>query len=174
MRWLSEDLANLHALYINQLRILLSAEEQIVRAIPVMITYATHEQLRQAFRSHLKETEVHVKRLEEILAGEKSIDPKVDDVAPIKCKAVAALVKQTEETIATAPHAWVRDAALIAAAQCIEHYEIASYGTVRQWALVLGENMSAEILDSTLKEEGHADQLLSSLAECVNPQAKAV
>lgn len=173
MRWLAEDLTNLHALYIQRLRVLLSAEEQIVRAIPVMITHATHEQLRQAFQSHLQETEVHIHRLEEILAAEKSLDPKVDDVAPIKCKATAALVKEAEQTLATAPHAWVRDAALIAAAQCIEHYEIAAYGTARQWAVVLGENASAEILERTLKEEAHADRLLSSLAASINPQAKA-
>lgn len=173
MKWLSEDFENLHALYINQLRVLLSAEEQIVRALPVMITHSTDAQLRQAFQDHLRETEEHITRLEQILSTEKSTDPSVDDTSPAKCKAIATLIKEADDMILDARDAWVRDAALIGAAQRIEHYEIASYGTVRQWAMALGETSNAEILDRTLQEEGHADHLLTTIAERVNMQAKA-
>lgn len=173
MKWLSEDFKNLHALYVNQLRVLLSAEEQIVRALPNMIVRATDEQLRNAFMTHLTETEEQIKRLEQILGAEKATDPGVDSISPEKCGTVAALISETEQLITDARDAWVRDAALIAAAQRVEHYEIAAYGTVRQWAMVLGDSLAADLLDQTLKEEGHADHLLTSIAERVNPKARA-
>lgn len=173
MKWVSGDFKNLRALWVNQLRVLLSAEEQIVRALPDMITHAADEQLRQAFQSHLQETEVHIQRLENILAEQKGHDPAIDATGPEKCKAIAALRTEAEELIVDARDAWVRDAALIAAAQRVEHYEIAAYGTVRQWARVLGETRAAELLNQTAQEEGHADHLLSSIAERVNPKAKA-
>lgn len=173
MKWLSEDFKNLRALWCNQLRVLLSAEEQIVRALPNMYTHATDEELRQAFRSHLQETEGHIKRLEQILADQKAHDPATDETSPSRCKAIAALKAEAEDLMEDARDAWVRDAALIAAAQRIEHYEIAAYGTVRQWAWVLGETAAAELLNQTAKEEGNADHLLTSISERVNPKAKA-
>lgn len=172
MKWLSEDFKNLRAIYVHQLRVLLSAEEQLVRALPDMELRATDEQLRQAFQSHLRETEVHVQRLEQILAEQKNLDPAVTATGPEKCKAISALVAETDDLIIDARDAWVRDAGLIAAAQRVEHYEIASYGTVRQWARELGENAAADLLDMTLQEEGNADHLLSSIAERINPYAK--
>jgi ferritin-like metal-binding protein YciE len=172
MKWLSEDFKNLHALYINQLRILLSAEEQIVRALPAMRTSANDEELRQAFEAHVEKTDGHIKRLEEILGAEKSAHTDVDNIAPAKCHAVAALVQESSDIIVDARDAWVRDAALIAAAQRIEHYEIASYGAVRQWARVLGETTAAELLDRTIKEAGHADHVLTAISERLNPMAK--
>jgi ferritin-like metal-binding protein YciE len=173
MKWLSEDFKNLHELWVNQLRVLLSAEEQTVRALPNMAVHASDEQLRQAFDSHLRETELHIKRLEEILAEQKNAHSGVDETGPSKCKAIAALKAEAEDIIQDARDAWVRDAALIAAAQRVEHYEIAAYGTVRQWAWVLGETKAAELLNQTAKEEGDADHLLTSIAERVNPRAKA-
>jgi len=173
LKWLSEDFQNLRALYVNQLRVLLSAEEQIVRALPNMVNRANDVQLRQAFQSHLLETEDHIKRLEQILVAEKSSNSAVTSVEPVKCKAISMLVDEAEDLIVDARDAWVRDAALIAAAQRVEHYEIASYGTVRQWAILMGDMQAAELLDKTLKEEGHADHLLSSISERVNPKAKA-
>jgi ferritin-like metal-binding protein YciE len=173
MKWLSEDFQNLRDLWINQLRVLLSAEEQIVRALPDMITHANDEQLRVALRTHLEETEGHIKRLEQILAEQKANDSRVGEIGPMKCKAIAALKGEAEDIFVDARDAWVRDAALIAAAQRVEHYEIASYGTVRQWALLLGETNAAELLNLTAKEEGHADHLLTDIAERVNPKAKA-
>jgi ferritin-like metal-binding protein YciE len=173
MKWLSEDFKNLRSLWVNQLRVLLSAEEQIVRALPDMITHASDEQLRQAFHAHLQETEAHIKRLEQILAGQKMVDARVDSTSPSKCNAIAAMKAEAEDMFVDARDAWVRDAALIAVAQRVEHYEIASYGTVRQWALQLGENAAADLLDQTAKEEGHADHLLSEIAVRVNPKARA-
>lgn len=173
MKWLSEDFENLHSLYINQLRVLLDAEEQIVRAMPVMITAVADDELRRGLQMHLEESNQHVKRLEEILAAEKSQDPTVDDTSPAKCKAIAAMKAEAEDMIMDARDAWVRDAALIGVAQRIEHYEIASYGTLRQWALVLGENAAAAILEQTLKEEGNADHLLTVLSGRINVQARA-
>jgi len=173
MKWLSQDFENLHSLYINQLRVLLDAEEQIVRGLPVMITHVADEELRRVLQMHLEESNEHIKRLEQILAAEKSSDPTVDDTSPSKCKAIAAMKAEVEDMITDARDAWVRDAALIGIAQRIEHYEIASYGTVRQWALVLGENSAAAILDRTLKEEGNADHLLTAISARINVQARA-
>lgn len=173
MKWLSQDFENLHSLYINQLRVLLDAEEQVVRGLPVMITHVADEELRRVLQMHLEESNEHINRLEQILAAEKSSDPTVDDTSPSKCKAIAAMKAEAEDMITDARDAWVRDAALIGIAQRIEHYEIASYGTVRQWALVLGENSTAAILDRTLKEEGNADHLLTALSERINAQARA-
>lgn len=173
MKWLSEDFKNLRSLWVNHLRVLLSAEEQIVRALPDMMTAAHDEELRQALRSHLQETETHLKRLEQILAEQKHSHADTGTTAPMKCKALAALKAEAEDIRVDARDAWVRDAALIAAAQRVEHYEIASYGTVRQWAHVLGETAAEELLDKSAKEAGHADHLLTSIAERVNSRALA-
>ncbi|HWG22299.1 MAG TPA: DUF892 family protein [Terracidiphilus sp.] len=173
MKWLSEDFKNLRALWVNQLRVLLSAEEQMVRMLPDMFVHANDVELQRAFQSHLQETEEHIRRLEKILAEQKSADAQVDATAPMKCKAIVALKAEAEDILVDARDAWVRDAALIAAAQRMEHYEIASYGTVRQWAWVLGETAAAELLDQTAKEEGRADHLLTAISERVNPKAKA-
>jgi ferritin-like metal-binding protein YciE len=173
MKWLSEDFQNLRDLWTNQLRTLLSAEEQIVRALPDMITHASDAQLRQAFQSHLQESETHIKRLEQILAEQKRTDSGLDNTRPAKCKTIAAMKAEAEDLFVDARDAWVRDVALIAAAQRVEHYEIASYGSVRQWARLLGETHAAELLDQTAKEEGHADHLLTEISERVNPKAKA-
>ena len=172
MKIVSENFRDLRALYVNQLRLLLSAEEQIVRALPDMMNAATDEQLSQAFRSHYQETDVHVKRLEELLANIKTVDPAVTSISPIRCKAVHALIAESEDMMQDARDAFVKDAALIAAAQRVEHYEIAAYGAVRQFAWVLGESAAAEVLDKTIKEEGHADHLLTSIAERINVDAK--
>jgi ferritin-like metal-binding protein YciE len=173
MKWVSEDFQSLRDLWLNQLRVLLSAEEQIVRLLPDLITHASDEQLQGAFQAHVRETEGHIKRLEQILAEQKRNDARLDRTSPVKCKAIAALKAEAEDLFVDARDAWVRDAALISAAQRMEHYEIASYGTVRQWAMLLGETAAAELLDQTAKEEGHADHLLTSIAERLNPKAKA-
>lgn len=172
MKWFSENFKNLRALYVNQLRILLDAEEQIVRALPNLVIRATDPQLRDAFQVHLHETEEQIKRLEEILANAKRVDPATDSAEPIKCRAVMALIHDAEDFILDARDEWVRDAALILAAQRVEHYEIASYGAVRRWAQLMGRADEAELLDRTIQEEGHADHLLTSIAERVNSQAR--
>ncbi len=172
MKFISENLKDLRELYINQLRMLLSAEEQMVRSLPTMVERATDEQLRAAFQSHLQESEVHVTRLKQILSEAKAVDPAITSVDAIRCKSIGALVEESNDMILDARDASVRDAALIAAAQRIEHYEIAAYGAVRHFAKVIGEIAAAELLDKTVKEEGHSDHLLTSIAERVNPYAK--
>lgn len=166
MKFISENLKDLRELYINQLQMLLSTEEQIVRALPTMMNTAVDTQLREAFQSHLQETEIHVTRLEELL------NKAVGKAEPIKCKVMAALVAETDDMIEDAKDPSVRDAALIAAAQRVEHYEIAAYGAVRHFAQILGDPSAAEVLDKTIKEEGHADHLLTSIADRVNPTAQ--
>lgn len=166
MKMFSANLDNLRKLYINQLRTLLSAEQQITEALPKMVDKSTDVQLKQAFQSHLQETREQVTRLEQILnkaAGEAS---------PIKCKVTAALVSAAEDMVKDAADDDVRDAALISAGQRVEHYEIACYGTVRHWAQILGLTSDAELLDKTIREEGHADHLLTQISNRVNEQAK--
>ncbi len=171
MKVVSENFKDLHALYVHQLRTLLSAEEQIIRALPDMANSACDEELQQLFWSHQQETELHVKRLEELLANIKRIDPSVTSIGPIKSKAMHGLIAEVEDLIQDARDACVKDAALIAAAQRVEHYEIGAYGAVRQFARVLGENAAAEVLDMTIKEEGQADHVLTSIAERINVHA---
>jgi ferritin-like metal-binding protein YciE len=166
MKFFSENLRDLHALYVNQLRMMVSMEKQIVQALPTLIENATDEQLKQALQSHLQETEVQVKRVQEILeqsGGETDMT---------KCKVVHALVDEAENMIQDARGDAVRDAAIIAAAQRVEHYEIAVYGAMRHFAQVLDETKAAELLDRTIKEEGHADHLLTEIASRINPHAK--
>jgi ferritin-like metal-binding protein YciE len=166
MKVFSANLDNLRKLYVNQLQMLLSTEQQITEALPKMIDKATDVQLRQAFQSHLQETQEHVTRLEKILHATTG------EASKVKCKVMAALVTETEDMVKDAADESVRDAALIAAAQRVEHFEIASYGAVRHWAQLLGEKSHAELLDKTIKEEGHADKLLTEISNRVNPYAE--
>jgi ferritin-like metal-binding protein YciE len=166
MKFFSANIDSLRKLYINQLQMLLSTEEQITEALPKMIEKATDPQLKQAFQSHLQETKAQVNRLEQIL------QQSTGESKSIKCKVLTALVEEAEGMIKDASDASVRDAALIAAAQRVEHYEIAAYGAVRQFARILRENAQAQLLDQTIKEEGHADHLLTEIANHVNPYAE--
>lgn len=166
MKMFSANLNNLRKLYINQLQMLLSTEQQITEALPKMIEKATDVQLMQAFQSHLQETREQVTRLEGILnsvAGQAS---------PVKCKVMAALVTETEDMVKDAADSDVCDAALISAGQRVEHYEIACYGAVRQWAQTLGRMEDVGLLDKTIHEEGHADHLLTEIANRINQQAQ--
>jgi len=166
MKVFSANIDNLRKLYINQLQMLLSTEQQIIDALPVMIDKSTDTQLKQAFQSHLQETQAQASRLEQILntvAGEAKT---------VKCKVTAALVTETEDMVKDAADDAVRDAVLISAGQRVEHFEIAAYGAVRRWAELLGETAQASLLDQTLKEEGHADHLLTEISNRVNPYAK--
>jgi ferritin-like metal-binding protein YciE len=166
MKFFSLHLDSLRKLYINQVQMLLSAEQQIVAALPGMVEAATDIQLKQAFQSHLQETGEQIVRLQRLL------QQATGEAEPVKCKVLAALVDEAEGTVNDASEGSVRDAALIASAQQVEHYEIACYGAVRQFAQILGEDAAAELLDRTLKEEGHADHLLSDIAQRVNPYAE--
>ena len=165
MKFFSENIDSLRELYIHQLRSMLWAERQITDALPKMIEKSTDQQLKQAFESHLKETEVHVQRLEQILSETEN---ETDD---IKCKVLDTMVDDTESIVGDIDDDSVRDAALIASGQRVEHFEMASYGTLRNWAQILGESGHAQILNQTLQEEEHADQLLTQISDKVNPIA---
>jgi len=150
--------AHLHEPFIDGLRDALSAENQLVEAIPKLIKAATSEQLKEGLSSHLLETEGHVKRLEEVFAS-------LDEAATEKtCEAMKGLVKEGNEATKV-KDSKSRDASIIAAAQKVEHYEIATYGTLRTWAEAMGHDEAAELLDATLNEEKIADEKLTEVAE---------
>ena len=165
MKFFSGNIESLRELYVNELRTLLSAEQQITEALPKMIQKATDVQLKQALQSHLQETQVHVTRLEQILSEKGK-------ASATKSKVAATLISEGDSMIKDAADESVRDAVIIAAAQQVEHFEIAAYGAVRSWANILGQSKHAQILDQTLQEEGHADKLLTSISDRVNPYAE--
>ncbi|HZP07485.1 MAG TPA: DUF892 family protein [Terracidiphilus sp.] len=164
MKLLIEKLQNLRDLYINQVRTLLSAEEQLDKALETMREVATDTQLQQAFLSHKQETKVHATRLRHIL------NETAGGVDEEKCGSIAALIKEGEQLIQQCDGT-LRDVALIAAAQRIEHYEIAAYGALRNLAQALELTGEAETLDQTLDEEKHADHLLTSISDRLNAAA---
>jgi ferritin-like metal-binding protein YciE len=159
-------LDNLRKLFVEELRDLYSAENQLVKALPKMAKGASSEELKQALEDHLEQTQGHVERLEEVFE-------QLDETPKGKtCKAMKGLVEEGSEILEEDGEDSVVDAGIIAAAQKVEHYEIASYGTVRTWAGLLGENEAAELLQETLDEEGEANKLLNKLAQdIVNPEA---
>ncbi len=153
------ELATLQDLFTDELKDIYSAETQITKALPKMIKAATSPKLKQAFEDHLRQTENHIKRLETIFTklGEKP--------AGKFCKGMEGLLKEGDELIKEEAAKEVLDAGLISAAQRVEHYEIAAYGTVRTYAEELGDNASARLLQETLDEEGDTDKKLTALAE---------
>jgi len=154
----------LKELYIDELRDLYNAENQLTKALPKMAKAATSEELRAGFERHLDQTKGHVERLERIFKelGEKPSGK--------KCKGMEGLVEEGKEMI-DEQEGEVLDAGLISAAQRVEHYEIAAYGCVRTYANLLGEDDAAELLEQTLEEEKETDQKLSKLAEKINVEA---
>ncbi len=165
MKFFSANLDNLRKLYIDQLEQLHSAETQITDALPKMIEAATEPQLKEALQAHLQETQNHVARLEQILNREQgSVNAK-------KCKGIATLISEGEDVIKDATDEAVRDAGIIGAAQKVEHYEMAVYGTVRNFAEILGEDDHADLLDQTLDEEKKADALLTEISDTANTRA---
>jgi ferritin-like metal-binding protein YciE len=150
---------SLKDLYIDELKDLYNAETQLIKALPKMAKKATAPELKQAFQDHLEETKGHVARLEEIF---EELDEKPTGKT---CKAMKGLVEEGAEVIEEDGNEAVLDAALIGAAQRVEHYEIAGYGVVRTFATLLGENDAAELLQETLDEEAAADKKLTEIAE---------
>ncbi len=159
------SLESLQDLLLNELRDLYSAEKQLVKALPKMAKAATHAGLRAAFESHLAETEGHVIRIEEVF--------RLLQVAPSAkaCKAMEGLIAEGEEAIKLKASEPIRDACLIGAAQRVEHYEIAAYGTARAFADALQLHDITALLNSTIQEEGAADKKLTSLSKTINEQA---
>ena len=152
------QLNSLKDLFVEQLRDLYSAETQLVEALPKMASAASHDELRQAFEHHLDETRGHVDRLREIF-GQLGTTPGSET-----CEAMKGLIAEGEEVVKAQGDSAVKDAALIAAAQRVEHYEIAGYGTVRTFADDLDLGDARDLLDQTLDEESSADKLLTKLA----------
>jgi ferritin-like metal-binding protein YciE len=153
------EMETLRELYVDELKDLWSAETQITKALPKMMKAATNAKLKRAFNTHLKQTERHIKRLERIF---KELD---ESPRGKKCVGMEGLIKESQELIKEKPDADVLDAGLISAAQHVEHYEMAGYGTVRTWARQIGEDRQAELLQETLDEEEQTDKLLTDLAE---------
>ena len=151
----------------EELKDIYSAEKQLLKALPKMAKKASSDELRAAFEEHLTVTEGQVTRLEEVFEA-------LGKTAKAKtCKAMQGLIEEATEIMEEDADDAVMDAGIIAAAQKVEHYEIASYGTVRTWAKLCGEEEAAELLQETLDEETEADQNLTELAEnFVNPAAE--
>ena len=161
-------LNSLRDLYIAELKDLYSGEQMIVKALPKMAEHASSQELRNAFEEHLEQTRTHVQRLEQIFE-------KLDESPKgQKCKGLDGIIDEGEDMMDKDSPPAVCDAALISAAQRVEHYEIAGYGTVRTFARRLGFEDQAELLNQTLQEEGATDKKLTSLAESyINEEAKS-
>jgi ferritin-like metal-binding protein YciE len=152
-----------------ELKDIYSAEKQLTKALPKMAKAATNDQLRQAFENHLQETEGQIERLEQIF---KQLDVSYTRVE--KCKAMEGLIEEGKKLLEEGLEPSVLDAALIAAAQRVEHYEIAAYGCARTFAAQLGHGDVAELLQESLNEEGNADDKLTEIAESVvNQEAES-
>lgn len=154
---------SLNELFVEQLRDLYDAENQLIKALPKMAEGANSDELRQGFEEHLEQTKGHAQRIEQIFEqlGEK--------VKGKKCKGMEGLIKEGSETLEEdIAGENVQDAAIIAAAQRVEHYEIAGYGTARTFAKLLGEDKAASLLEQTLQEEKETDAKLTQLAEGIN------
>lgn len=166
MKLFVEHLKNLRELYLNQLQMLLSAEEQIAMAALDMTQRSTDPELKAALQHHKDETETQVKRLEQILTAATG------SAKLIKSKGIHGLIAEAEDMYLDARNEVVQDVALIAGAQRIEHYEIAAYGVVRRFAEMLGDSAAAHLLSLTIEEESRADQQLTAIAERLNQNAK--
>ena len=159
------EIDSLRKLYVEELKDLYSAEKQILQALPKMVKKASNPQLKAGFEEHLRQTEEQVRRLDRIFeALGKSGRGK-------KCKGMEGLLEEGKEVMQEDMDDETRDAALIAAAQRVEHYEIAGYGTVRTYAQLLGEDAAVRLLQQTLDEEGATDKKLTALAEAINVEA---
>jgi ferritin-like metal-binding protein YciE len=155
------------SLFLHELQDLYSAEKQIVAALPKMAKKASSEELRNAFEKHLEQTKEQVERLEKIF---KDLEL---SAGRHKCKAMEGLIEEGSELLKEDADPAILDAAMIGAAQRIEHYEIAGYGTARTFAEMLGHTEAAELLQHTLDEEKDTDQLLTELAmTSVNVEAQ--
>jgi len=158
---------SLQELYVDELKDLYDAENQLIKALPKMIDAASSEELQNALTEHLEVTREQAKRIEQIFQnmGEK--------LKAEKCKGMEGVIKEGAEILSEDMDENVKDAAIISAAQRVEHYEMAGYGTVRTWANLLGESEAEELLQETLDEEKEADEKLNQLAEQINVQAEA-
>lgn len=160
--------ANLKELYVDELEDLYDAEKRIVKALPKVAEAASDPELRSALMHHLEQTKEHISRLERVFQG-------LGQSAKSKtCNGMKGILNGGEDTIDDIDNPAVRDAGIIAAAQRVEHYEIAAYGTVRRWAEQLHDTQGARMLEETLQEEKEADKKLTGIAvNGANPRAES-
>lgn len=159
MGMFSKDIKTMDDLFVHTLRDIYYAENQITKALPKMIDKATDQQLKQGFEQHLRETEGHIRNLDEVF--------RLMDMQPsgVDCPAIDGIIEEANEVAGEVDDKNVLDAALIAAAQAVEHYEITRYGTLITWAEQLGYDDCAEILKQNLADEKATDEKLTQLAE---------
>ena len=155
----SKDIGTMDDLFVHTLRDIYYAENQIVKALPEMIEKATDKQLKQGFQSHLAETKNHVKRLDEVFKMHGV------EASGVDCPAIDGIIEEADDVAGEVEDKQVLDAALIAAAQAVEHYEMTRYGTLIAWAKQLGRNDCASVLQKNLEEEKAADKKLTAMAE---------
>jgi ferritin-like metal-binding protein YciE len=155
----SKDIKTMDDLFVHALRDIYYAENQIVKSLPEMIEKASDPQLKQAFQSHLDETKTHVKRVEQVFRMHGA------EADGIDCPAIDGIVEEADDVVSEVADKAVLNAALAAAAQAVEHYEIARYGTLIAWAKQLGRNDCATVLQKNLDEEKAADKKLTTIAE---------
>jgi ferritin-like metal-binding protein YciE len=155
----SKDIETMNDLFVHTLRDIYYAENQLVRTLPEMIQKASDAQLKQAFQSHLNETKTQVKRVEQVFQMLGT------DASGVDCPAIDGIIEEAEDVAGEVDDKEVLDAALVAAAQAVEHYEIARYGTLVAWAKRLGRSDCASVLQKTLDEEKAADKKLTDIAE---------
>jgi ferritin-like metal-binding protein YciE len=153
------ELSTLKDLYVHELKDLFSAEQQLVKALPKMAKAASNKELAGGFQAHLEQTKEHAERLQQILSKHQATS------RGAKCKGMEGLVAEGAELIEEEADPEVKDAGLIAAAQSVEHYEIAGYGTARTYAELLGDQEGAQLLQTTLEEEKQTDEKLTKLAK---------
>jgi ferritin-like metal-binding protein YciE len=155
----SEMNTDLHELFLDELADVYNAEQQLIKALPKMAKAAESDELREALESHLEETQEHAQRLEQVAEGlDESIKRKT-------CAAMKGLIEEANDLLKEQKNSSALDAAIIAAGQKVEHYEIASYGTLIAWARQMGHDDAVSLLEETLEEEKQADQKLTSVAE---------
>jgi ferritin-like metal-binding protein YciE len=162
----TKDIESLDDLFVHQLQDIYYAENQITKALPTMIDKATNPQLKQGFQTHLDETRNQIKRLEQVFQMHGQTPQGVD------CPAIDGIIEEADEVAGDVADKQVLDAALIASAQAVEHYEITRYGTLIAWAKQLGRQDCASVLEQNLNEEKATDQKLTAMAESkVNQKA---
>jgi ferritin-like metal-binding protein YciE len=164
---MAKDVKSMEDLFLEEIRDLYDAEKQIIKALPKMAKAATSEELKKGFNEHLEQTRGHVERLDQIFSdlGARS--------GGVKCRGMEGLLKEGDEMVSLTDGGPVRDAGLISAAQRVEHYEMAGYGSARTFARLLGRDHAAELLNETLDEEKETDERLTEIAESMVNQRAA-
>jgi ferritin-like metal-binding protein YciE len=165
MGFFSAEISTMNDLFVHTLRDIYYAENQIVKALPNMIEKASDPQLKQGFQTHLAETKNHVKRLVQVFRQHD------EEPSGVDCPAIDGIIEEADDVAGDVSDKTVMDAALIAAAQAVEHYEITRYGSLIAWARQLGRDDCAALLQQNLEEEKAADEKLTGLAERINQAA---